>query len=149
MTSYASESLRKKKVPDGQHGHLRWQISTGAHWQPPPDSEENHEEDAWGGEAHTVAHLSAMALRAGGREEVILAVGDSEAVFVSPGGRVLASIATPLPPTGPVIVVDFNGDRMNDIIVPTHVGLYGFVQASGGGGGGGGEGGGGGRGHFE
>ncbi|CAI6009300.1 unnamed protein product [Closterium sp. NIES-65] len=120
ITSYATEALSSK----GPHGHMRWQISTDAKWTPADPAAAF---DSSAPPAH-VPSLHAMALKAGGRPEVILAVGDNEAVFVSPGGKILGTLALPTTPTEPIIVADFNGDRLNDLIIVTAIGPYGFVQ---------------------
>ncbi|CAI5471128.1 unnamed protein product [Closterium sp. Yama58-4] len=120
ITSYATEPLSSK----GPHGHMRWQISTDAKWTPADPAAAF---DSSAPPAH-VPSLRAMALKAGGRPEVILAVGDNEAVFVSPGGKILGTLALPTTPTEPIIVADFNGDRLNDLIIVTAIGPYGFVQ---------------------
>lgn len=49
-------------------------------------------------------------------------------MIVSEHGHVLAELELPAAPTQPLVVSDFNGDGLNDIIVVTNKGLYGYVQ---------------------
>ncbi|KAK8964737.1 hypothetical protein KSP40_PGU019539 [Platanthera guangdongensis] len=79
------------------------------------------------GEATVVPTLRAFSLRAHSREEVIIAAGDHEAVVISPGGSLLASIELPGSPTHTLILEDFSGDGFTDIILVTSGGVYGFV----------------------
>ncbi|CAA6656401.1 unnamed protein product [Spirodela intermedia] len=92
----------------GLHGEdavWRWQITTGASWTNPP-----------------------FRLRAGDQREVVIAAGDQEAAVVSPGGVVLASVDLPAAPTHALVLGDFSGDGLADIILQTSGGVYGFVQ---------------------
>ncbi|KAH9578611.1 hypothetical protein LSM04_000669 [Trypanosoma melophagium] len=58
----------------------------------------------------------------------IIAVGERYMTLLSAGtGRVLRTVELEFPPVAPVIVQDFNGDGINDIIVITSQGIYGFV----------------------
>ena len=109
----------------GLHGHgaeWRWQLSTGASWS-------NAEAPVGMGEAAAVVPtLKVVQLRAGDEREVVIAAGELEAVVVSPGGVVLATVELPAAPTHAVIVGDFSGDGLADIIVSTTSGVYGLVQ---------------------
>ncbi|KAK8916541.1 hypothetical protein KSP39_PZI022959 [Platanthera zijinensis] len=90
---------------------------------------------AWSGEnaplrlvpPTVVPTLRAFSLRAHSGEEVIIAAGDHEAVVISPGGSLLASIELPGSPTHTLILEDFSGDGFTDIILVTSGGVYGFV----------------------
>lgn len=53
------------------------------------------------------------------------------AVVVSEHGHVLAELELPSPPTQPLLLADFNGDGLNDIVLVTSNGLYGYVQVNG------------------
>lgn len=75
-----------------------------------------------------VPTLKAFALRAYDPKQVIIAGGDLEAVVISPSGGLLASIELPAPPTHALVLEDFNGDGLTDIILVTSGGVYGFVQ---------------------
>jgi hypothetical protein len=75
-----------------------------------------------------VPTLKAFSLRAYDRKEVIIAGGDQEAVVLSPSGGILAIIELPAPPTHALIMEDFSGDGLTDMVVVTSGGVYGFVQ---------------------
>lgn len=58
----------------------------------------------------------------------IIVVGERYMSLLSTrSGRVLQTMELKHPPVAPVIVKDFNGDGINDIIVVTKHGIYGFV----------------------
>jgi hypothetical protein len=59
---------------------------------------------------------------------MILAAGEQEAVVISPGGSILATIELPGPPTHVLIREDFSNDGLTDLILVTSSGVYGFVQ---------------------
>jgi hypothetical protein len=75
-----------------------------------------------------VPTLKAFSLRAYDPKEVIIAGGDQEAVVLSPSGGILAIIELPAPPTHALIMEDFSGDGLTDMVVVTSGGVYGFVQ---------------------
>lgn len=75
-----------------------------------------------------VPTLKAFPLRVHDNQQMILAAGDQEAVVISPGGSILTSIELPAPPTHALITEDFSNDGLNDLIVMTSNGVYGFVQ---------------------
>ncbi|CAA7391968.1 unnamed protein product [Spirodela intermedia] len=109
----------------GLHGEdavWRWQITTGASWTNPPSPAGMAEAAA------VVPTLKAFRLRAGDQREVVIAAGDQEAAVVSPGGVVLASVDLPAAPTHALVLGDFSGDGLADIILQTSGGVYGFVQ---------------------
>lgn len=128
ITSYATEGLHGKGGK-GTHGHMRWQIQTEASWTP-KDSTEAQGAEGHPGWANTHGRptLTPMALRAGGHAEVILAAGETQAVVVSATGHVLTSLHLPTAPQQPIMVMDFNGDHLNDIIIISSIGIYGFIQ---------------------
>ncbi|OAY74659.1 hypothetical protein ACMD2_02370 [Ananas comosus] len=109
----------------GLHGHdaiWRWQLSTGATWSNLP-SPSGMTESA------VVPTLKSFSLRSHHHDkEVIIAAGDQEAVVISPGGSILTSIELPAPPTHALLLEDFSGDGLTDIILVTSGGVYGFVQ---------------------
>lgn len=49
-------------------------------------------------------------------------------MIVSEHGRTLAELELPAPPIQPLMVADFNGDGLNDIVLVTSRGVYGYVQ---------------------
>ena len=50
------------------------------------------------------------------------------AVVVSEHGNVLAELELPEAPIQPLVVADFNGDGLNDLVAVTAQGVYGYVQ---------------------
>ncbi|KAK6922653.1 hypothetical protein RJ641_010957 [Dillenia turbinata] len=109
----------------GLHGHdalWQWQLLTGATWSNLPSPTGMME----GGVV--VPTLKAITLRVHDNQEMILAAGDQEAVILSPGGSRLATVDLPAPPTHALICKDFSGDGLNDLILVTSNGVYGFVQ---------------------
>jgi hypothetical protein len=66
--------------------------------------------------------------RENGDPEAILAVGELEAVILSPKGSHVVQFSLPAPGTAPIIFADFSGDKWNDLILVTEDGIYGFVQ---------------------
>lgn len=75
-----------------------------------------------------VPTLKAFPLHIHGNKEVIVAAGEQEAVVISPGGSILASLELPGPPTHALILEDFSNDGLTDIILVTSGGIYGYVQ---------------------
>ncbi|KAG5470699.1 hypothetical protein LSCM1_01945 [Leishmania martiniquensis] len=61
----------------------------------------------------------------------VLAMGDAEfSIIKTKNGRVTRSIPLREPPVAPVLVVDFNGDGTNDLIVVSKYHIFGFVGSS-------------------
>ncbi|CAM43112.1 conserved hypothetical protein [Leishmania braziliensis MHOM/BR/75/M2904] len=61
----------------------------------------------------------------------VLAMGDTEfSIIKTKNGKVTRSISLPEPPVAPVLVVDFNGDGTNDLIVVSKYHIFGFVGSS-------------------
>lgn len=116
MTSYQPSGLKL------HHATLRWQISTPASWQPM--------ETPGGIYPEMVPTLKVFSLRSSSRSvpDAILASGDAEAVVISPNGYVADTLNLPMAPQSPIIVVDFNGDGWNDLLVVTSIGIYAFLQ---------------------
>ncbi|KAF5454513.1 hypothetical protein F2P56_024171 [Juglans regia] len=106
-----------------EHGaDWQWHLSTGATWSNLPSPSGMMEATM------VVPTLKAFSLRMHDNQEVILAAGDQEAVVISPGGSPLTSIDLPGAPTHALICEDFSNDGLNDIILVTSSGVYGFVQ---------------------
>ncbi|RCV23336.1 hypothetical protein SETIT_4G290700v2 [Setaria italica] len=114
VTSYSPGLL-------GHDAVWRWQVSTGATWSNLPSPSGMMENIV-------VPTLKAFSLRSYDRKEVIIAGGDQEAVVLSPSGGILAIIELPAPPTHALIMEDFSGDGLTDMVVVTSGGVYGFVQ---------------------
>lgn len=109
----------------GLHGHdaiWQWQIYTGATWSNLPSPSGLME----GGVV--VPTLKPFSLRAHDNQLLILAGGDQEAVVISPGGGVLATVELPASPTHTLVTEDFSNDGLTDLILVTSNGVYGFVQ---------------------
>ncbi|CAK9320713.1 unnamed protein product [Citrullus colocynthis] len=109
----------------GLHGHgadWQWQISTGATWSNLPSPSGMMDAGT------VIPTLKAISLRVGDGQEMVLAGGEQEAVVISPGGSVQASIDLPASPTHALITEDFSNDGLTDIILVTSTGVYGFVQ---------------------
>ncbi|XP_010934095.3 uncharacterized protein [Elaeis guineensis] len=109
----------------GLHGHdatWRWQLSTGATWSNLPSPSGMMENVV-------VPTLKAFPLLVHDNKEVIIAAGDQEAVVISPGGSILTSIELPGPPTHVLVLEDFSGDGLTDVILVTSGGVYGFIQS--------------------
>ncbi|KAL3818798.1 hypothetical protein ACJIZ3_004703 [Penstemon smallii] len=108
----------------GTHGHdaiWNWQLFTGATWSNLPSPSGITE-------SGVVPTLKAFPLRVHDNQELILAAGDQEAVVLSPGGSLLASVDLPAPPTHVLVTDDFSNDGLTDLILVTSNGVYGFVQ---------------------
>ncbi|GET91635.1 hypothetical protein, conserved [Leishmania tarentolae] len=61
----------------------------------------------------------------------VLAVGDAEfSIIKTKNGKVTRSISLEEPPVAPVLVVDFNGDGTNDLIIVSRYHIFGFVGSS-------------------
>lgn len=108
----------------GLHGEgaiWRWQLTTGATWSNLPSPSGMME-------GAVVPTLKSFRLRAHDHHEVIIAGGDQEAVIISPGGSTLATIELPESPTHSLVLEDFSGDGLTDIVLLTSGGVYGFVQ---------------------
>lgn len=101
--------------------YMRWQVVTGASWV-------GAFYQAGLSVDRVLPTLKVMSLRAHGLPQLILAAGENEAVILSPSGSQLNSILLPSPPTHALVVADFSGDSLNDLIVVTSSGVYGFVQ---------------------
>ncbi|KAL6603393.1 hypothetical protein ACP70R_043754 [Stipagrostis hirtigluma subsp. patula] len=114
VTSYSPGLL-------GHDAVWRWQLSTAATWSNLPSPSGMMENIV-------VPTLKAFSLRAYDPKEVIIAGGDQEAVVISPSGSILTFIELPAPPTHVLILEDFSGDGLTDIILMTSGGVYGFVQ---------------------
>lgn len=98
-----------------------WQTVTGATWANSPFQAGITMEKI-------VPTLKAISLRVHGPQDVILVAGEHEAVLLSPSGSQMTSLYLPSAPTHALLVDDFSGDGLNDIIVITSIGVYGFVQ---------------------
>ncbi|GMH24022.1 hypothetical protein Nepgr_025865 [Nepenthes gracilis] len=115
VTSYSS----------GEHGHeaiWQWQILTGATWSNLPSPSRVMETSM------VVPTLKPFSLRVHDNQQMILVGGDQEAIVISPGGSVMATVDLPAPPTNTLVCDDFSNDGLTDLILATSNGVYGFVQ---------------------
>jgi len=110
--------LGPKRDQEAQH---RWQLVTGAWWPASPELQGF-------GTHRIVPTLLALPLRKNGDPEAILAVGEVQAVILSPKGSQVTEFPLPAPASAPVMYADFSGDKLNDLIFVTQDAIYGFVQ---------------------
>lgn len=116
VTSYAPSE-------QGHEAVWQWQILTGATWSNLPSPSGMMEV------GNVVPTLKPFSLRIfNDDQEFILASGDQEAVVISPGGSIQATITLPSSPTHALITDDFSNDGLTDLILVTSNGVYGFVQ---------------------
>lgn len=99
-------------------GERLWQTHSGATWA-------GHHHTLV---EHTVASLQPVSLRARAAPVAVLVVGTSRAALLSEHGHLLDAVTLPGAPLAPPVVVDFTGDGLNDLIVMTHEGYFGYVQ---------------------
>lgn len=104
-----------------QEAEHRWQLVTSAFWTTTPELRGI-------GTHKVVPSLTALPLRKNGEPEAILAVGELEVVVLSPKGSHVTQFPLPASASGPIIHADFSGDKLNDLILVTEDGIYGFVQ---------------------
>lgn len=105
----------------GKGAYMRWQVVTGASWM-------SSFYQAGVAIDRVIPTLKVMSLRVHGPPQLILVAGENEAVVLSPSGSQLSGFFLPSPPTHALVVADFSGDGLNDLIVATSNGVYGFVQ---------------------
>ena len=92
----------------------RWQIRTTAEWNS-------------GGEV--VPSLTSFPLHASGRLDLAVAVGAKSIVVInSKGYRAAPPIEIPAPPAAPLVVADFDGDGLTDLILRTRYNVYVWTQ---------------------
>eukprot|EP00798_Chlamydomonas_sp_ICE-L_P026249 gene26249-17349_t len=72
--------------------------------------------------------LAPMSLHRHGMPTTILVAGSAHAVILSEHGTVLDTLKLPHAPSQPLLVLDFNGDGLNDIILVTPQGIFGYAQ---------------------
>lgn len=108
-----------------EHGHgseWQWQLLTGATWSNLPSPSGMMES------GHVVPTLKPFSLRVHDNHQMILVAGDQEALVISPSGTIMTTVELPAPPTHALVSADFSGDGLNDLILVTANGVYGFVQ---------------------
>lgn len=101
----------------GHDGTRRWQQRTDASWAP--------------GDPGVVASLASFPLRVGGASEVVLAGGATHAALLTPSGYRLNAFKLPGKPVAALLVVDVDGDGLNDVVARTKDGdVYAWRQRS-------------------
>lgn len=108
-----------------EHGHeaeWQWQLVTGATWSNLPSPSGMMES------GYVVPTLKPFSLRVHDNQQMILIAGDQEASVISPSGTIMTTIELPAAPTHALVSGDFSGDGLNDLILVTANGVYGFVQ---------------------
>lgn len=80
------------------------------------------------GDEASVPTLTALALRPDAIPTSVLAVGYDTGVVVSEHGNELANFHVAFPPSAPAVVADFDGDGLNDVIIVTRSGVFGYSQ---------------------
>lgn len=99
-----------------QHAYVLLQGFYGTYW------------DLEGQDSDAVPSLQQFPLHTHAIPVAFLAVGAGEAVVVSEHGHDLAQFTLAHPPVQPALIADFNGDGLNDIIVVTSGGVFGYAQ---------------------
>eukprot|EP00195_Chlamydomonas_chlamydogama_P008599 CAMPEP_0202890806 /NCGR_PEP_ID=MMETSP1392-20130828/1099_1 /ASSEMBLY_ACC=CAM_ASM_000868 /TAXON_ID=225041 /ORGANISM="Chlamydomonas chlamydogama, Strain SAG 11-48b" /LENGTH=667 /DNA_ID=CAMNT_0049574447 /DNA_START=241 /DNA_END=2241 /DNA_ORIENTATION=+ len=79
-------------------------------------------------EQRVVPTLRALPLHRHAMPTTILAAGANSAVILSEHGHLLDTLWLPHPPNQPLVVTDFNGDGLNDIVLVSAHGIYGYAQ---------------------
>lgn len=97
-------------------GDLLWELDFNTQWSNQP------------GSPIVKPTLAAMALYTHAIPTTILAAGADQAVILSERGYPLAFLNLPQPPSHPLLVVDYNGDGLNDLILVAHEGIFGYQQ---------------------
>lgn len=77
---------------------------------------------------YVVPTLKPFSLKAHDSQQMILVAGDQEALVISSSGTIMTTVELPAPPTHALVSADFSGDGLNDLILVTANGVYGFVQ---------------------
>jgi hypothetical protein len=84
--------------------------------------------EAGGGDKYAVPTLTPLSLRRDSVPTAVLAIGYDSGVVISEHGNELAGFHVAFPPVAPAIVADFDGDSLNDVIIVTRGGVFGYAQ---------------------
>ena len=122
-------------------GHRMWRTMTDAQWHRDPSTHWKTPRDVDAFTPSTVAmHLNAHGSNDNGHSSsnnkwqthhdlsMIVGAGDTHLVVVSArSGAQIGRVELAAPPTGHLVVNDFNNDGLNDVIVVTREGVYGYA----------------------
>ena len=78
--------------------------------------------------SNEVPSLQTISLSVGTIPMGVLAAGAQNMVVISEHGHELARMPLNFPPIQPATIMDFNGDGLNDIMVVTAGGIFGYAQ---------------------
>ncbi len=78
----------------------------------------------------TVAPVNSPAALRGWEHPKVLAIGKEFVSLLDHDGTILAQVAIPDTPIAPIVIGDFNNDGLNDFIVSTVAGYYGYAVTS-------------------
>ncbi|QDZ18116.1 hypothetical protein HOP50_01g06200 [Chloropicon primus] len=101
------------------HGHRKWSVQAGSGWTGPDGQSEVD---------RVAPTLRTMELRVHGHNWVVVTAGAYSANILSPNGHKLESIDLPGKPNLDLQVMDFNSDGLNDLVLCTSEGYYGYAQ---------------------
>jgi hypothetical protein len=101
------------------HGHRKWSVQANSGWT---DVDSLSEVDK------VAPTLRTMELRINAHNYVILTAGAYSANILSAHGHKLESIDFPAKPNIDLQVMDFNNDGLNDLLLCTANGYYGYAQ---------------------
>lgn len=101
------------------HGHRKWSVQAGSGWA---GLDAQSEVDV------VAPTLRTLELRVNAHNFVILSAGAHSANILSPNGRKLETIEFPSSPNLDLQVMDFNNDGLNDLVLCTAEGYYGYTQ---------------------
>jgi len=115
-------------------GRQRWQAQTKAYWANPALLPALPHDPALAGSAAPILapihpFLSAMPLRAGGRDDTWLALGQEFGALLNSDGSELASFVLPDAPVGPPALGDMDHDGYTDIVVHCRTQIVGLSVA--------------------
>ena len=101
------------------HGHRKWSVQAGSSWTGLAAQSEVDE---------VAPTLKTMELRVNAHNYVVLSAGAYSANVLSPNGRKVGSVDFPGKPNLDLQVMDFNRDGLNDLVLCTSEGYYGYAQ---------------------